>query len=182
MVKVELERYRQYLRLLARLQLAPRFQGKLDPSDLVQQTLLKAHQALEQFRGQNDADLGAWLRQILARTLANAIRDLTCGKRNVSVERSLEMELEQSSARFEAWLVAKQPSPSEQVVRDERLLCIVEALDRLPDAQREAILLKHCQGWTLAAIGKYMGRTPTAVASLLQRGVKQLREQFPDGG
>jgi RNA polymerase sigma-70 factor (ECF subfamily) len=173
-----LERFRDYLRLLARLQLASQHQSKLDPSDLVQQTLIKAHQGFGQFRGQSDAELAAWLRQILARTLANAVRDLGRGKRNVALERSLEAALEHSSACIEAWLVAETPTPSQQAEHSEQLLDLAEALSRLPEAQREALLLKHCQDWSLAEIGQHLGRTPTAVASLLQRGLKQLREQL----
>jgi RNA polymerase sigma-70 factor (ECF subfamily) len=181
-LSVNLERYRDYLRLLARLQLAPRFQGKLDPSDLVQETLLKAHKALNQFHGRSDAELGAWLRQILARTLANAVRDLGRNKRDVTLERSLEISLEESSARMEAWLVVEKPSPSQEAEREEQVLGLVQALARLPEAQREALILKHCQAWSLADIGKHMGRTPTAVASLLQRGLKQLRQELRDKG
>src|SRR5437660_8973435 len=103
-----LERFRDYLRLLARLQLDPRLQGKLDASDLVQQTLLKAHQARGQFRGRTFAEQAAWLRQILANTLANAVRDLARAKRDVGRERSLEDGLADSSARLEAWLAADQ--------------------------------------------------------------------------
>src|SRR5262249_30925242 len=99
-----LERYRSYLRLLARLHLGPRLQAKLDPSDLVQQTLLKAVQGFGQFRGQGEAALAAWLRQILAHTLANAVRDLTRARRDVGRERSLEADLDASSARLENWL------------------------------------------------------------------------------
>jgi RNA polymerase sigma-70 factor (ECF subfamily) len=94
-----LERYRAYLRLLARMLLDPRLQSKLDPSDVVQQTLLQAHQARNDFRGRSEAELAAWLRQILARNLAHAVRDLGRAKRDIGRERSLEAALDASSAR-----------------------------------------------------------------------------------
>jgi RNA polymerase sigma-70 factor, ECF subfamily len=88
----EPEHFRSYLRLLAGLQVGPRLRPKLDPSDLVQQTLLKAHQARDQFRGGSAVAMAAWLRQTLA-----AVRDL--GR-----ERSLEAALEESSQRLGQWL------------------------------------------------------------------------------
>src|SRR4051794_14552961 len=86
----QLERFRAYLRLLARLNLDPRLRGKLDASDVVRQTLLEAYRALGQFRGRTDAELAGWLRQVLAHQLAHATRDLGRAKRDVSRERSLE--------------------------------------------------------------------------------------------
>jgi RNA polymerase sigma-70 factor (ECF subfamily) len=85
-----LEHYREYLRLLARLHLGPGLQARLDPSDLAQEALLQAHRALGQFRGHTDAELAGWLRAILARTLADALRGWRAGARDVARERSLQ--------------------------------------------------------------------------------------------
>jgi RNA polymerase sigma-70 factor, ECF subfamily len=176
--ELNLELHRDYLRILARLQLSPALRGKLDPSDIVQLTLLKAVKAIGQFRGTTAAELAAWLRQILARTLANAARDHGRGRRDVTLERSLDRSIEESSARLEAWLAAEQSSPSQRAERTELSMLLVQSLAKLPEAQREALLLKHCQGWSLAEIARHLDRSPAAVASLLQRGLRQLREHL----
>jgi RNA polymerase sigma-70 factor (ECF subfamily) len=170
-----LESFRAYLRLLARLHLAPQLRGKLDPSDVVQQTLLQAYQSLGQFRGRSEAEWAAWLRQILARNLAQAVRGFGRTKRDVGREQSLQAALDASSARLDAWLAAEQSSPSWHVEQAEQVLRLAEALERLPEAQREALVLQHWQGLSLAEIGVQLDRGPEAVAGLIKRGLKQLR-------
>jgi RNA polymerase sigma-70 factor (ECF subfamily) len=170
-----LPEFRDYLRLLARAQLGPRFQAKLDPSDLVQQTLLEAHRDIDQFRGTTRAEMAAWLRRVLARNLANAVRDLGRDKRDVGREESLERRLEESSVRLESWLADAGLAPDDQAARNETLLRLSSALAGLPAAQREAVELRHLHGWALADVAAHMGRTPAAVAGLLHRGLSALQ-------
>ena len=173
-----LDRFRDYLRLLAGLQLSPALRSKLDPSDVVQMTMLQAHQAIAQFRGTTDAELAGWLRQILARNLAAAVRDMGRSKRNVGREQSLEAAVEASSIRLEAFLASDQTSPSLQADRNERAARLAEAVASLPEAQRDAVMLHHLQGWTLAEVARHLDRTPAAVMGLLHRGLRQLRTRL----
>ena len=110
--RLVVERFRDYLRVLAGQHLDPRLRGKLDPSDVVQQTLLEAHAQRGQFRGTSEAELAAWLRQMLAHNLADAVRGFRRAKRDLKLERSLEEAVDQSASKIETWLVAEQSSPS----------------------------------------------------------------------
>jgi RNA polymerase sigma-70 factor (ECF subfamily) len=173
-----LERFRDYLRLLIRVQLGTAWAGGIDPSDLVQQTLLEAYQKRDQFRGASDSERGAWLRSILAHNLADAMRARTRQKRDFSRERSLEADLESSSACLGAWLASEQSTPSEQAVRHEQAVLVANALARLPGSQREALVLHYWQGFSLAEVAARLERTPAAAAGLLKRGLKHLRSEL----
>jgi RNA polymerase sigma-70 factor (ECF subfamily) len=106
------EQFRDYLLMLARMQLGPASRIKVEASDMVQQTLLEAHRKRGQFRGGSEAEMAGWLRQLLAFNLADAARAAGRAKRDVTRERSLEAALEASSARLGAMLAADQSTPS----------------------------------------------------------------------
>ena len=174
---MDLDAYRDYLRLLAGVQLDPRLRGKLDPSDVVQETLARAHEKAEQFRGATEAARATWLRQILASQLAAAVRRyLDAGKRDAGRERSLHAALEDSSARLEALLAADQTSPSERAVRHEELRRLAAALAELPEDQRRAVELHHLDGLGVEEVARELSRSEAAVGGLLRRGLKRLRE------
>jgi RNA polymerase sigma-70 factor, ECF subfamily len=177
---LDLDGFRSYLMLLARMRLDRKLRAKVDASDIVQQTLLEAHQAVESFRGQNVAAQAAWLRQILARNLANAVRDLGRAKRDVTRERSLQASLDESASQLEVWLAADQSSPSQQAERHERALLLAQALADLPENQREAVVLRHFHGCSLVEIAQELQCTTAAVTGLLHRGLKNLRKSLSE--
>jgi RNA polymerase sigma-70 factor (ECF subfamily) len=176
----ELLKFREYLALLARLHTDRRLQGKLDLSGVVQQTLLEAYQALPQLQGRSEAEKAAWLRRALANNLADEIRKLNTGKRNVAQEQSLQEALDQSSARIESWLAAEQSSAHETFVKQEQALQLADALAYLPENQRLAVELRHLKGLSVAGVAEELGCTKPAVIGLLNRGVKKLRELLRD--
>lgn len=180
-VATALERYRSYLRLLAEAQLGRDGRKGVEPSDVVQQTLLDAHKDRDGFRGGGEAEHLAWLRRLLACNIADAVRAMGRAKRDAARVRSLEAALGESSARLEHWLAADHSSPSQKAERNESFVRLADALVRLPEDNRRALVMRHCQGASLAEISEELGRTPQAVAGLLKRGLAQLRDQMPDG-
>jgi RNA polymerase sigma-70 factor (ECF subfamily) len=178
--RLQPERFREYLLLLARRHLGNAPRGRLDPSDVVQETLLEAHRKRDQFRGHTEGEMGAYLRKMLAFGLADAHRAGRRAKRDVARERSLEGELDRSSANLGSVLIADTSSPSAKVERHERAVHLADALALLPEDQREAVVLRHYENLPLADISEKMGRSPAAVAGLLKRGSKRLRELLKD--
>jgi RNA polymerase sigma-70 factor, ECF subfamily len=178
----DLLRFQPYLRILVRSHFDPRLQAKLDPSDVVQDVLVQAVRAFAQYRGRTDAELAGWLRQVLIRTLANTARDFARDKRDAGRERAVASAVEETSVRLEALLAADASSPSQRAARNEEMVRLAAAVERLPDAQREALTLHHLHGWKLDEVAGHMNRTPVAVAGLIKRAVRQLRQELaPDG-
>ncbi len=167
-----------YLRFLARVQLGIDLRSQLDPSDIVQQSLLQAYQARDDFRGGSKAELVAWLRQILSRTIAHATRELHAEKRDVDRQQSIHAAVDASSARLELFLAADQSSPSQRAMRREHAVLVAEAVESLSDEQRETVLLRYWHGMTLNEVANAMAKSPTAVAGLLHRGLKTLRTRL----
>jgi RNA polymerase sigma-70 factor (ECF subfamily) len=172
-----LELYRNYLTLLARLQIGRRLQSKVDPADLVQETFLAAHRGFAQFRGTTEAELVSWLRHILASNLASLVRRY-CGARcrDVGLERQLADDLGASSQALGAALVAPGSSPSQRAVRREQAVLLADALAGLPEAYREVLVLRHLEGLSFPEVARRMGRGLNSVAKLWPRALARLRQ------
>jgi RNA polymerase sigma-70 factor, ECF subfamily len=172
-----LELYRSYLTLLARLKLGRQLRSKTDSADLVQETFLEAHRHFAAFRGGTEAEFVSWLRQILAGRLAKlARRYMGTQGRDVRLERDLLVALDESSQRLERGLAARQSSPSQQAAGREQAVLLAEALDRLPTAYREVLILRHLEGLSFPDVARRMGRTQPSVKKLWARALPRLRD------
>ena len=171
-----LEQYRDYLGLLGRLQLDEQLAGKVDVSGVVQTTMLEAHQQAATWESLDEEARTAWLRRVFANNLLDEIRRFRTQSRDVAREHPLEQAMEQSASRLNGWLVAQQSSPSQKAMRSEQAVRLATALGCLTPPQREAIELHHLKGMPLVEVGRKMGRDKSAVAALIFRGTKRLRE------
>jgi RNA polymerase sigma-70 factor (ECF subfamily) len=174
-----LECYRRYLSILARVQLGQRLQGKLDASDLVQDVFLEAHRHFPQFAGTTEGQFLAWLRQILAATMANLIRRyLGTQGRDIRLERELANELAHSSRVLDGALVAQVSSPSQQASKREQAVLLADALTELPEDYREVVLLRNLHGLSFPEVAERMGRTVDSVEKLWLRALIRLRQKM----
>ena len=177
-----LRRFEPWLRLLARVQLESRFAAKFDASDVVQQTLLEAVKAFPQFLGSTEAELTAWLRQILAHALAHEIRRYRgTAKRDITQEVSLDAALAQSSQRLGAMLAESGPSPSQQAARRELDVLLADVLARLPEDYRDVLIFRHLENLSHEEIAARMNRSVGAVRMLWVRALAALREACGQG-
>jgi RNA polymerase sigma-70 factor (ECF subfamily) len=150
-----LSEYRDYLWLLARLQIVSHLQIQLDPSAIVRETLLTAQRVIGRFKvigqfkekdeaelaawvrtGDGEAALAGWLRRILTNTLTDAIRKLHHGDGEAA--QLLEAALEESSARVESLLAVNELTPGQKASHFEQLLRLAQAVAR-PEEQRTTV-------------------------------------------
>lgn len=168
--------YGEYLKLLARVQIGKRLQGKLDASDLVQETFMDAHRQMPQFKGTTEAELLAWLRRILGGHVAMTVRRYFGVKgRDINLERGIVAQIDQSSQAMDGGLIGSNTTPSQHVARREQSVLLADALARLSEDHREAIVLRHLEGLSLAQAADRMGRSQDSVQKLYVRGLMNLR-------
>jgi RNA polymerase sigma-70 factor (ECF subfamily) len=167
-----LDLYRNYLRLLARTWLNGTARGKADPSDLVQETMLRAARAFGSFRGSEEGELVVWLRQIMARQLADLVRRLRADRRDVGREQPLDAELrdklhDMASSTF--------TGASGAMRRRELGVLLADALAQLSPARREVIVLRNLEELEWPEISRRMGKSEAAVKKLWARALLALR-------
>lgn len=171
----ELDGYRSYLRLLGRMQIRGRLNAKVDLSGLVQQTLMEAHGHREEWEPLPEKRRVAWLRTAFANNLRDEIRRFQSLARDVGRERPIAEAVEESAARIDDLLEGGGSSPSKRAIRRENAVRLAEALERLPEDQRNAIELHHLEQVPVAEIATELGRSKAATAMLIYRGLKKLR-------
>lgn len=170
--------YEPYLRMLARSQMRRAYQAKVGASDMVQQVMLQAVQGFDGFRGGSEGELRAWLRQILSHHLCHLDRDMHRGKRDVSREQSMQQAMTKSSMRLEQFLAGDEATPSQHVAIGEHVLRLASAIDRLPENQADAVRMHYIEGLKLSEVAAKLEKSTGAIAGLLHRGMKQLKQEL----
>jgi RNA polymerase sigma-70 factor (ECF subfamily) len=171
-----LELYRNYLRLVARALIGQALRIRLDASDLVQETFLKAQREFADFLGSTEPELAGWLRQILVRSLADQVRQHRAKRRDYRREESIEVVLDHSSLAIQARLAAPLSSPSAHSSRREQAVLLADALEKLPADYREVFLLRNLERIPFETIAARMGRSSGAVRMLWTRAIKKLSQ------
>jgi RNA polymerase sigma-70 factor (subfamily 1) len=167
--------YRDYLLALARVQVSVDLRARIDLSDLVQETLCEALRDLPRHRGRSRAEMMGWLRSLLRFNLIDRLRRLRLERRVVS----FDGDLDRTSHGMMGVMRASRSTPEARAAREEDALVLAGFLAQLSPPQAEAIVLKHCQGMSVAEISRHMNRTPDAVGGLLRHGMRRLRELMP---
>jgi RNA polymerase sigma-70 factor (ECF subfamily) len=178
-IGILLQQYRNYLTVLASTQIESRLQPRVSPSDVVQETMLRAHKNFGQFRGTTEQELVAWLRQILVNNLAKFVeqhmlaarRDV---RREVSIER-LGAALEQSNVQLAALLPAEGKSPSVAAEQREETVLLADRLAQLPADYREVLMLRNLQGLAFEEVARRIDRSVGATRMLWLRAIEKLR-------
>jgi RNA polymerase sigma-70 factor (ECF subfamily) len=170
--------------MLAHRYLSERLRRRVDPADIVQLTYLEAKRDLPAFRGETPAEFAGWLRGMLKNNVATAVtRHVTTQKRSLKREVNASPAGRGKDSAEGGWiqqLPGSTTSPSGVAIRAEAVVALLDALHQLPETQAEAIRLRYMEGLPLAEIVERMGKSDTAVAGLLKRGLQKLRGLLDD--
>jgi RNA polymerase sigma-70 factor (ECF subfamily) len=173
-----LEEHHDRLRRMVAVRLDPRLQGRLDPSDVLQEAYLEAAQRLGEYLGGPDLPFHLWLRGLAGNRLAKAHRrHLGAQKRDAARDVSLDEAIpEASSVVLAAQLLGREDSPSDASRRAELQTHLAAALDQLDPLDREALVLRHFEQCNSAEVGRILGISEAAAGKRYLRALERLRQ------
>ncbi len=169
-----LDEFRPYLRLLAVRALDDRMAGRVDASDVVQQTCLSAVRRFKEFTGEDVEGLIGWLRVIHEHNLVDTAR------RHLEAERR-SVHREDTDVTPDRLTVGELTSPSHRLMVGERAVELARWLSALPEDQGEAVRLRYLDGKSIEEIARQMDKTKRSVAKLLYRGLAAMRARLNGG-
>jgi RNA polymerase sigma-70 factor (ECF subfamily) len=179
-----LQEHRGRLRRMVRLRLDRRLQGRIDPSDVIQEAYLEAATRLPEYVRSPTMPFFLWLRLLTGQRL-QIIHRRHLGARMRDAGREVALYRgalpEATSAALAAQLLGRDTRPSEAAVRAERKLRLQEALNSLDPLDREALALRHFEHLTTAEAAQVLGITPAAAGKRYLRALERLREILTQG-
>ena len=179
-----LQWYASYLTILATTQLDRRLRRRVNPSDLVQETMLAAHRDFAAFRGASQPEMLGWLRKILINTMHRTFAThVKAGKRDIRREVSIDRissQMEESACNLASILPGKAASPSEPMRSRERAVDLANQLNQLPSQYRDVIVFRVLQGLSFDEIAHRMDRSSGAVRMLWLRALDQFKLTYED--
>jgi RNA polymerase sigma-70 factor (ECF subfamily) len=171
-----LERHRPRLRRLVAVRLDRRLAARVDPSDVVQDTLAEASRRLDDYLRTRPLKFYPWLRQLAVERLADAHRrHLRAGRRSVTREEPPGLPAG-SALELADRLLAAGEGPSAGLRREERRARVRAALGRLPERDREVLVLRHLEQLATAEAAEVLGVSEGAVKVRVVRALQRLRD------
>lgn len=171
---------RAYLETVARSVWPAHLRAKFGLSDVVQETLVRAHQNFDQFNGSGDQRFRGWLRGILLNTGRDWIRSYGAQLRDAALEQSLHDVVGASAARLEELLGEQTDGPDARMLFEEKVARLANSLPHLPETQRQAVMLRYIEGLKYQQVADRMGVNISAVSGLIRRALENLRDLLSD--
>jgi RNA polymerase sigma-70 factor (ECF subfamily) len=173
------ERHRGRLRQMVRLRLDRRLQGRVDPSDVLQEAYLDLAARLPDYARDRPMPIYLWLRLVTSQRLAQVHRQhLAAAMRDAGREVSLYRGAlpQASSTSLAAQLLGRLTTASQATVRAERQVQLQEALNGMDPLDREILALRHFEGLTNGESAQVLGLSKTAANNRYIRALGRLRD------
>ena len=165
-----------YLTMMADRKLNASLRSNVNPSDIVQHTLIRMVDGIEDFRGKTRAEFFAWLNTIVQNESSRANRHFRSQKRDISRQRSIAQP--DSGSFFFVEPSDKNPTPQTNALSKERIELLHKLLEKLPEEHAEVIRLRNLDQLSFREIGEAMDRSEGAATKLWNRAIAKFQTEF----